>query len=281
VYDRERRRFGQNFLVDSEVCRQISFDVDPRPEGTVIEIGPGAGAITELLGAAGRLVVVEIDPRWAEKIPKRVPPGTNLVVLNQDALLTDLSPYFAPAPGDLPPVLCGNLPYNRATSILNRFLPSIGNFRHMVFMVQYEVAKRICAESGSRDYGSLSVFIRNWAIPEPLQKIGPDSFRPRPRVHSATFRLTPREAPMETDPLYGWFVRACFKQKRKTLRNCLLMILPAEAVDRGLAKAGLATGVRGEEVSPEGFVHLFRAFSPELDALRASIDISAPVEIED
>lgn len=281
MYDRERRRFGQNFLVDSEVCRRIARDVDPRSEGTVIEIGPGAGAITELLAGAGRLVAVEIDPKWAEKLPRKMPEGTNLVVVNQDAMVADLGPFLAPFPGDLLPVLCGNLPYNRATAILARFLPSIAAFRHLHFMVQYEVAKRICALPGRRDYGSLSVFVRNWSEPELLDVIGPDSFRPRPRVHSATFRLRARPVPLEPDPLFPWFVRAAFRQKRKTLRNCLLMAFPAPSVDRVLGESSLPEGVRAEEIAPEGFVDLFARFAPEIAHLRETAGAGADEGFED
>lgn len=270
MYDRERRQFGQNFLVDPEVVRGIVDDVDPLPGGTVIEIGPGAAAITEPLCArAGRVVAVEIDPKWAEKLPHKVGGGANLVVVNRDALLVDLDPWFEPFPGGEKPALCGNLPYNRASAILLRFLPHIRNFRHFVFMVQWEVAKRVCAGPGSRNYGSLSVIVANHAVGEIRLKIGPDSFRPRPRVHSGTFRLVAREAPLEPDPMFPWFVRAAFRQKRKTLRNSLLMTFTASDVDQAIASCGLAAGVRGEELPLETFVALFRALKPRIEAFQA------------
>lgn len=266
MYDRDRRQFGQNFLVDPEVIRGIVDDVDPVPEGTVIEIGPGAAALTEpLCGRAGRVVAIEIDPKWAEKLPRKVGGGANLVVVNRDALLVDLDPWFAPFPGGLKPALCGNLPYNRASAILIRFLPHIGQFRHFVFMVQWEVAKRVCAGPGSRNYGSLSVIVANHAIAEIRLKIGPDSFRPRPKVHSGTFRLVAREAPLEPDPLFPWFVRAAFRQKRKTLRNSLLMTFSAPDVDAAIAHCELAPGVRAEQISLETFAALFHALKPRID----------------
>lgn len=266
VYDRERRQFGQNFLVDPDVIRGIVDDVDPLPGGTVIEIGPGAAALTEpLCERAGRVVAIEIDPKWAEKLPRKVGVGANLVVVNRDALLVDLDPWLEPDPGSEKPALCGNLPYNRASAILVRFLPLIGRFRHFVFMVQWEVAKRVCATPGGRDYGSLSVIVANHARSEIRLKIGPDSFRPRPRVHSGTFRLVAREAPLETDPLFPWFVRAAFRQKRKTLRNSLLMTFAPHDVDAAIAHCELPPAIRAEAIPLETFVALFRFLKPRID----------------
>ncbi|MCB9495349.1 MAG: ribosomal RNA small subunit methyltransferase A [Fibrobacteria bacterium] len=270
MYDRDRRQFGQNFLVDHEVVTGIVDDVDPRPEGTVIEIGPGAAALTEpLCQRAGRVVAIEIDPKWAEKLPRKVGGGANLEVVNRDALLVDLDPWFDPHPGDLKPALCGNLPYNRASAILIRFLPHIAKFRHFVFMVQWEVAKRVCASPGGRAYGSLSVIVANYAIPEIRLKIGPDSFRPRPKVHSGTFRLVGRPEPFVADPLFPWFVRAAFRQKRKTLRNSLLMTFSAPEVDAAIEACSFKPAIRAEELSLEMFAALFEAFRPRLEEIRS------------
>lgn len=280
MYDRERRQFGQNFLVDPEVIRGIVDDVDPLKDGTVIEIGPGAAALTEPLCArAGRVVAIEIDPKWAEKLPRKVGGGANLVVVNRDALLVDLDPWFEPFPGTELPVLCGNLPYNRASAILIRFLPHIRRFRHFLFMVQWEVAKRVCAKPGGRDYGSLTVIVANHALSEVKLKIGPDSFRPRPRVHSGTFRLVAREKPYVEDPLFPWFVRAAFRQKRKTLRNSLLMTFTAPDVDAAIAKCALPDSIRAEAISLEQFAELFYALKPRVDAILA--DGGAPDAIEE
>lgn len=272
MYDRERRQFGQNFLVDPEVIRGIVDDVDPQPGGTVIEIGPGAAAITEPLAArAGRVVAIEIDPKWAEKLPRKVgTAASKLVVVNRDALLVDLDPWFEPHPGSEKPALCGNLPYNRASAILIRFLPHIAHFRHFVFMVQWEVAKRVCSGPGSRNYGSLSVIVGNHARSEIRLHIGPDSFRPRPKVHSGTFRLVAREAPLEPDPAFPWFVRAAFRQKRKTLRNSLLMTFHATDVDQAIEACGLPAGVRAEALPIETFVALFHSLKPRIDAFQAT-----------
>lgn len=264
MYEKERRKFGQNFLVDDSVCRAIADDADPVENGTIIEIGPGAGAITQYLVRAGRVVAVEIDPKWAEKLPRKVPSGADLVVVNKDALHADIEPWMAPGSTGILPVLCGNLPYNRASAILMRFLPKIRQFRHFTFMVQWEVAKRITAEPGRRDFGALSVLVRNYALPSTRLKILPDSFRPRPKVHSGTVLLLPRPEPMCDDPLFPWLVRAAFRQKRKTLRNSLLHTFPVAVVDEALAKCGMVPGIRAEAIEPEEFVRLFHAFAPYL-----------------
>lgn len=281
MYDAERRKFGQNFLVDHAVCRAIADAADPVDGGTIIEIGPGAGAITEFLAARGRVVAIEIDPKWAEKLPRKVPKGADLVVVNKDAMHVDLEPWMEPGPTGILPVLCGNLPYNRASAILLRNLPHIRKFRHMTFMVQWEVAKRICAQAGGRDYGSLTVLVANHATSEIRLKIGPDSFRPRPRVHSGTFLLKAKPEPMVADPMYPWFVRAAFRQKRKTLRNSLLMTFPAPVVDAALAACELAPGIRGEQIAPEGFAALFNAFLPHLEHLRQELATSPKADEEE
>lgn len=281
MYEKERRKFGQNFLVDDAVCRAIADDADPVEHGTIIEIGPGAGAITQYLVRAGRVVAVEIDPKWAEKLPRKVESGADLVVVNQDALHADLEPWMVPGPTGVLPVLCGNLPYNRASAILLRFLPHIRRFRHFTFMVQWEVAKRIAAEPGKRDFGALSVLVHNRAVPSTRLKIGPDSFRPRPKVHSGTVLLLPRETPLCDHPLFPWFVRAAFRQKRKTLRNSLLHTFPVAVVDEALAKTGMEPGIRAEGIAPEGFVRLFDAFAPYLAELVKDLPQDKDVDEED
>lgn len=281
MYEKERRKFGQNFLVDDSVCRAIADDADPVENGTIIEIGPGAGAITQYLVRAGRVVAVEIDPKWAEKLPRKVSSGADLVVINKDALHADIDPWMEPGPTGILPVLCGNLPYNRASAILLRFLPKIRRFRHFTFMVQWEVAKRIAAEPGRRDFGALSVLVHNYAIPSTRLKIGPDSFRPRPKVHSGTVLLLPRAQPLCDEPLFPWLVRAAFRQKRKTLRNSLLHTFPVAVVDEALAKCGFEPGCRAEGIDPEGFVRLFQAFAPYLHELQQTLVPDESTETDD
>jgi len=264
---RERRQFGQNFLVDEAVCQSIARDIDPHPQGITVEIGPGDAAITRLLGKSGRIVAIEIDPKWATKLSDKWGKILPITVVNKDALLVDLDPLLSEGPSGLLPVLCGNLPYNRATPIILRFVTRIRDFRHMLFMVQYEVAKRLCAVPGRRDFGSLSVQVQNYATCELRDVIGPEAFRPRPKVHSATVRLVARPAPLCTDPRFPRFVREAFLHKRKTLVNALTYVFTQDIARAGLAKTGVPEDVRAEQVPLEDWVRLFEVFASELPAL--------------
>jgi 16S rRNA (adenine1518-N6/adenine1519-N6)-dimethyltransferase len=272
--DRKRRwKFGQNFLVDETVVRQIAEDVAPRKGDWVIEIGPGAGAITRRLAAeCAKLTAVEIDPKWIDHIRKHSEWG-NLDVVQADATRVDVEELLQREPGKKPLVV-GNLPYNRAAPILFRFLPFIHRFQSMNIMVQYEVAKRICAQPHTRNFGFLSVFIQNHATAELLQKIGQDAFRPRPKVLSATVRLTPLPQPKIADPMFLRFVELAFSQKRKKLSNSLMPFYRKEKVEEAiaaLAEAARSEGdierpldgnSRAEDLSVDQFVEAYKLLGP-------------------
>ncbi len=268
-FPKERRKFGQNFLVDEDVCQSIMRDIEPRRDGITIEIGPGDAALTKTLGHSGRIVAVEIDPKWATKLLDKWS-HLPLTVLNEDALLVDLDPVIAQGPNGVLPVLCGNLPYNRATPIIARFVPRIREFRHMLFMVQYEVAKRLAARPGKRDFGSLSVFVQNYAEVELRDVIGPEAFRPRPNVHSATVKLVARPQPLCCDPRFARFVKNGFLHKRKTIVNSLAYVYPIDITRAALAQAGISAEVRAEQVDVPEWVKLFEAFAPHLPAVVAA-----------
>lgn len=275
--DRKKRwKFGQNFLIDETVIRQIAEDVAPRKNDWVIEIGPGAGSITRRLAPqAHRVTAVEIDPKWVEHL-KNKPDWGNLEVIQADATRIDVEELLARDPSRKPLVV-GNLPYNRAAPILFRFLPFIQRFQNMNIMVQYEVGKRICAQPHTRNFGFLSVFIQNYATAELLQKIGQDAFRPRPKVLSATVRLTPLAQPKTTDPLFLRFVEIAFSQKRKKLSNSLLSFYRKDKVTEVLNGLGAAApkhgpdgkplarvdeNSRAEDLSVDQFVEAFRLLGP-------------------
>lgn len=271
--DRKRRwKFGQNFLVDESVIRQIAEDAGPRKDDWVIEIGPGQGAITRrLVPECSKLTAIEIDEKWVEHLRDRAPSWGNLEVIQADATRVDVDALLAREPGKRPLVV-GNLPYNRAAPILFRFVPHIHRCKAMNIMVQYEVAKRICAKPHSRDFGFLTVFIRTHCEPEFLQKIGQDSFRPRPKVLSATVRLNPLPAPKIEDPLFLRFVEIAFSSKRKKLSNSMLSFYRREKVVEALeALKGLSddpeehrvnADSRAEDLSVDQFVELFKRLGP-------------------
>jgi 16S rRNA (adenine1518-N6/adenine1519-N6)-dimethyltransferase len=207
----------------------------------VVEIGPGRGALTEkLLERADRVASIELDAELAEHIRTRWP-GVELVEGN--ALDVDWSQWGAG-------VLTGNLPYYIATPIISRYLRRPGLLSSAVFLIQKEVAERITARPGTREYGYFSVECRFLARTEYLFTVPPGAFRPPPKVDSAVIRLTPlpeRDADGFLD-----FVSICFRQKRKTLKNNLREAYdPAPEISR-----------RAEELSVEEFVDLYRSLGP-------------------
>jgi 16S rRNA (adenine1518-N6/adenine1519-N6)-dimethyltransferase len=263
--DRKKRwKFGQNFLVDESVIRQIAEDVPCGPADWVLEIGPGAGAITRrLLPRCQKLTAIEIDSKWVDHLRKH-PEWGNMEVIQADATRIDVEDVIlrsAPGPGSKPFVV-GNLPYNRAAPILFRFLPFIHRFKAMNIMVQYEVGKRICAKPHSRDFGFLSVFIQNHATAEMLQKIPQDAFRPRPKVLSATIRLIPLAAPKTEDPMFLRFVELAFSQKRKKMSNSLLPFYPKDKVNAALQAIEVGENARAEDLSVDQFVSVFKTLGP-------------------
>jgi len=262
--DRKRRwKFGQNFLIDDTVVRDIVEDAACGPSDWVLEIGPGQGALTRrLVAQAAKVTALEIDTKWVDHLRKRE--WSNLEVIQADATRVDVEELLAahaPFPGARPLVI-GNLPYNRAAPILFRFLPHIARFKSMQIMVQYEVGKRICAAPHSRDFGFLSVFIQNLAFAELLRKIPQDAFRPRPKVLSATVRLTPLPAPKATHPLFLRFVEMAFSQKRKKMGNSLQPVYAKEKVEAALTAAGVRPDARAEDLSVEEFAEVFETLGP-------------------
>lgn len=252
---RPRKRFGQHFLHDPQVIRRIVAAIDPRPGQRLVEIGPGRGAITaDLLRAAGRLDVVELDRDLIEPLARLGAHLGDLIVHHADALefaLCALYPHERLR-------LIGNLPYNLSTPLLFRFLDQADCIRDMHFMLQREVVERIAAAPGSKVYGRLSVMIQAYCRTEPLFRIGPGAFRPAPRVESGFLRLIPHRPlphPVRDPAWLARLVAQAFAQRRKTLRNSLKGLVDV----RLLEDQGLDPGQRAEELSVEAFVRLANA----------------------
>jgi 16S rRNA (adenine1518-N6/adenine1519-N6)-dimethyltransferase len=261
---RTKWKFGQNFLVDETVVRGICDDVPSSPADWIIEIGPGQGALTRRLALrCKKLTAVEIDPKWVEHLRAHTSWGT-LDVIQADAIRVDWEEILdkhAPEPGQKPLVV-GNLPYNRAAPILFHLLPHLHRCQSAQIMVQYEVAKRLCGQPHSRDFSFLSVMVQNRASTELLRKVTPEAFRPRPKVWSATVRLTPRSAPASENPAFGSFVHVAFSQKRKLLANALEPFYSKEKVMQTLAGFGVRPDSRAEDLSVEEFAKLFEVLGP-------------------
>ncbi len=252
-------KFGQNFLVDDQVIRSICDDLPSSPSDWIIEIGPGQGALTRrLLPRCRKLTALEIDPKWVKHLREKAD-GKNLEVLEVDAMRLDwgnLLDQHAPEPGQKP-LMIGNLPYNRATPILLGMLPILSRCLIFQAMFQHEVAKRICAQPHSREFGFLSVMVQNYAVPALLRKISPEAFRPRPKVLSATLSLVGRATPICSHPKFQPFLNLAFSQKRKQLSNVMGSLYPKLSVVAALEAQGLRPDSRAEDVSVEGFAGIF------------------------
>ena len=207
-----------------------------RPQ-LIVEIGPGRGALTALLLAhAERVVAVEIDPAMIALLGERFAGEAKLTVVPGDVLQTDLSQWG-------PAVLAGNLPYYITSPILDRIFAARTALREAVLLVQREVAERMVADPGSRDYGLLSVRTQVYAEAKYLFKVPPGAFSPPPKVESAVVRLVMRDA-IDDQEKFLEFAARCFSHKRKTLRNNLIGYYSKELVE-----AQPEAGLRGEQLS--------------------------------
>ncbi|MFM7144523.1 MAG: 16S rRNA (adenine(1518)-N(6)/adenine(1519)-N(6))-dimethyltransferase RsmA [Alphaproteobacteria bacterium] len=253
---RRRHALGQHFLVDRAVAERTVALAGLSPGTTVLEIGPGRGALTEVLLAAGlRVLAVELDEELARRLSARDLPG--LVVLRGNALRIDELPL---PEGPLPVV--ANLPYSTGTAILTRLLRRPEKFPRLVLMLQKEVARRICAAADSRSYGSLSVLVALHAEARLAFDVPPRSFAPPPKVDSAVVRLDVEAAPRVEVPdedLFRRVVRGAFSQRRKTLRNALRGAFGAEAAQTLLERAGIDPGRRAQELDLREFAALAAA----------------------
>ena len=211
------RRLGQHFLRPASVERLVKA-IDPRPEDTFLEIGPGAGALTLPLAArVKRVVAVELDARLADRLRERVP--ANVTIVQGDALKIDLRGLVPRGSR-----LVGNLPYYVSSPLMRRFLELRDYVADAHVMLQDEVARRIASPPGSKEYGILSVFYALWADAEVVLSFPPGAFNPPPRVDSAVLRVRFLETP-RADPgdlaAFDRLVKTAFAQRRRTLENNL------------------------------------------------------------
>jgi 16S rRNA (adenine1518-N6/adenine1519-N6)-dimethyltransferase len=212
-----RKRFGQHFLTDDGVLRDIVRAIDPRPGEALVEIGPGLGALTDwLVPKAERLTVVELDRDLAVRLRKR----PELDVVEADVLQVDFT-ALAQRLGQRLRVV-GNLPYNISSPILFHLLDHVDQVIDQHFMLQKEVVDRMAAAPGSKDFGRLSVMLQWRYDIEALLDVPPEAFEPPPRVDSAVVRMTPLAHPPALDPRrLGELVAVAFSQRRKLLRHTL------------------------------------------------------------
>jgi 16S rRNA (adenine1518-N6/adenine1519-N6)-dimethyltransferase len=219
---RPSKRLGQNFLNDNRIVDRIIQALDPRVDETIIEIGPGRGALTaQLVENAGAVVAIEFDRNLIAGLLERFGSHRNFKLVQRDALITDFCAEIEPANRAR---LVANLPYNISTAILQRLIEQRHCLTEMVLMLQREVVQRITARAGSTDRGYLSVLVEAYCETEKLFDVAPGAFRPIPKVWSSVMRLNvrPRIAvAVKTEALLWQVVSAGFAQKRKTILNNL------------------------------------------------------------
>ncbi len=253
------KRLGQNFLIDPNIVRKIVSLAALRPEDTVLEIGPGRGALTAgLCAEAGRVIAVEIDPQLQPHLQETLGRCRNLDLRIGDALAF---PYDSLPPGT---VVAANLPYYVSTPILFALLDARPRLSRLVLMLQTEVALRLAAKPNSEDYGVLSVLAQEAAEVELAFRVSPNCFRPRPTVGSAVVRLTIK-ARDEVDPVrherFRRLVRAAFAHRRKTLVNSLRDEgYPSERIFSALQAVGVPLQARAETLTLDHYRALAAAF---------------------
>jgi 16S rRNA (adenine1518-N6/adenine1519-N6)-dimethyltransferase len=248
-----KKKWGQNFLRNKGAVQRIVDAVQPADGEIVLEIGPGEGALTELLAALpNRLVAIEIDPELLERLQAQF--GERIELVNADAVEAPLpsTPYRA----------VGNLPYNAGTPILRRVVAD-PNCRRAVFMLQKEVADRIVAKAGDDAYGFLTLYVRLFASARILMTLDPRSFYPPPKVRSAVVVLDPDRKPYATQAMID-LVSHAFRMRRKKLVNNLVEWngLTRADVLRALEQAGIDANARAETVELEAFARLGEALVP-------------------
>jgi 16S rRNA (adenine1518-N6/adenine1519-N6)-dimethyltransferase len=254
-----RKRFGQNFLVSPGVIRKIVDAVAPRAGDTVVEIGPGLGALTApLLERLDHLHVVEIDRDLIARLHERFPPE-RLTIHEGDALKFD----FGALKADGPLKIIGNLPYNISSPLLFHLADYADRVAEMHFMLQKEVVDRMVSAPGSGDYGRLSVMLQYRYFMERLFVVPPGSFSPAPKVDSAVVRMIPLKVgaggTATDETLFAKLVAAAFSQRRKMLRNTL-----KEFGGESLLEAqGIAPTARAENLSVADFVRLANALASQ------------------
>ena len=261
----KKPKLGQNFLIDEEACQRITDAIGDATERTVVEIGPGHGAITELLvKRCKRLHCIEFDPALARELEFRFRNDAHVTIHHADILSTDLSTML----GDAATLdVVGNLPYYITSDILLLLFAAAraGEVSRAVVMMQREVAERIVAGPGSSEYGALSAATQMHAGVTNLFTLPPGSFSPPPEVYSTVLRLefAPRFAELGIEfEGFNRFLRASFAQKRKTLSNNLRAAGYTAAELAAVWPRSIGAQARSEAVPLEGMAELYRALGP-------------------
>ena len=262
------KSMGQNFLINPQVPVDIADASGADMTCAVLEIGPGIGPLTvQLAQRAGKVVAVELDKALLPVLVETLSGIENTEVIPGDVMKLDLEELvISDKFKGFTPLVCANLPYNITTPVMTKLLES-KLFAAITVMIQREVAKRVCAQPGTADYGAFSVFCQYHAKCDYRFEVGPECFHPAPKVTSAVVTLTPQPKPacVEDEAAFFQVVKAAFAQRRKTLLNCLSTAYGSrfdkEALRQILQNCGLPEDVRGERLGIEEFAALAKALT--------------------
>ena len=259
-----QKKFGQNFLIDAHVLNKIIASAEITKDDCVLEIGPGIGTMTQYLAeAAGRVVAVEIDRNLIPILEETLSDYDNVTVINEDVLKVDINELAVHYNGGKPIKVVANLPYYITTPIIMGLFESHVPVKSITVMVQKEVAQRMQAGPGTKDYGALSLAVQFYAEPYIVANVPPNCFMPRPGVGSAVIRLTLHENPpvtVKNEKLLFQIIRASFNQRRKTLQNGLNnspeIHASKEQIQAAIRQLGVSPSVRGEALTFGQFAEL-------------------------
>ncbi len=245
------KRFGQNYLHDKNIIKKIVGEINPLPDDTILEIGPGKGALTELIyGKTENFIAVEIDRRVIEDLQSKFP---DLQLIQKDFLKVDISTIIDSNKKKLRVI--GNIPYNLTSSIVFKTIRNAELIEDAILMVQNEVAKRMTAKKGSKDYGILTVLLNYFTDTQNCFKVSPNAFYPKPKVTSAVVHLRLKELSIskEKKQMFISVVKACFGNRRKTLKNSLSNSIFKEL---NFSNSGIDLALRAEQLNVKDFLML-------------------------
>jgi len=259
---RPLKKFGQNYLTDPNILRKIVEEIDPTAEDNIIEIGPGLGALTEiLLQKVPTITAVEIDNRVGEILSQRF---KGIELITEDFLKTDLNEIYYRKDKKLR--ITGNIPYNLTSPILFRMIENNHIVKDSVLMMQIEVAQRIISKKGTKEYGILSVLLNHFCEIKLCFKVSPNVFNPRPKVWSAVMHFYLKENGMadREKKIFIQTVKAAFGNRRKTLKNSLGNSIFKEI---NFEDSGIDLSLRAEQLSIEDFVVLSKFIRSKTESI--------------
>ncbi len=252
-----KKSLSQNFLIDGNIIQKIIQSASVKEGDSILEIGPGPGALTQaLLNAGARVDAVELDSTYANALQRLQTPDQRLIIHEADILKFD------------PSILKGkykviaNLPYHLTTPIITKLIPLQEQISSLTVMVQEEVARRFTAKSGCKEFGSISLFLQYWSTPSYQFKISRNCFYPKPKVDSAIIHLELHPPPIVSDAdLFFTFIRTAFSERRKMMRNPLKKLFSEEVILKAFEKTGIRPDARAEMLNLQQWIALFEVIT--------------------